>query len=84
MKIIPLSTRLSSTRGFQCDLGKKGGKRAICASVNQKRSLMSPLLFEAVNHAAPQKSMHPDPIACEGWAQAGPRANNNPFVQINA
>ncbi|WP_228461941.1 polysaccharide pyruvyl transferase family protein [Paracoccus liaowanqingii] len=35
--------------------------RAICASVSQKRSFMSPLRFRAVNHAAQRKSMHPDP-----------------------
>ncbi|SDY10487.1 tyrosine-type recombinase/integrase, partial [Tritonibacter mobilis] len=31
------------------------------SSVSQKRSLMSPLLFGAVNHAARPRSMHPDP-----------------------
>ncbi len=34
--------------------------RANCASVSQKTSLTSPLSFRAVNHAAKQKSMHPD------------------------
>ena len=35
MKIIPLSTRLSSTQGLPWDFGKKGPRRAICASVSQ-------------------------------------------------
>ena len=40
MKIMPLSTRLSSTRGLPWLLGKKGFRRSICASVSQKRLLI--------------------------------------------
>ncbi len=40
MKIIPLRTRLSSTRGLPWLLGKKGSRRSICASVSQKRLLI--------------------------------------------
>ena len=40
MKIIPLSTRRSSTRGLPWDFGKQGSRRAICASDSQKRSDM--------------------------------------------
>ncbi len=32
-----------------CDFGKQGSSRAFCASVSQKRLLMSPLAFRAVN-----------------------------------
>ncbi len=40
MKTMPLNTRRSSTRGLPWDLGKKGSRRAICASDSQKRSDM--------------------------------------------
>ena len=40
MKMIPLSTSRSLTRDFSCDLGKKGSRRAIWASVSQNRSAM--------------------------------------------
>jgi hypothetical protein len=39
IKIVPLGTRRSSTRGLPRFLGKKGSGRAICASVSQKRLL---------------------------------------------
>jgi len=38
-KIIPLNARRSSTRGVPWPLGKKHWRRAICASVSQKRLL---------------------------------------------
>jgi hypothetical protein len=47
--------------GLPWDFGKKGLRRAICASFNQKRSDMSPLSFRTVNHADPSKSMGPEP-----------------------
>ncbi|MFW8637524.1 ATP-binding cassette domain-containing protein, partial [Cribrihabitans pelagius] len=40
---------------------KKGSRRAICASVSQKRSDMVTARFRAVNHADSRKSMGPDP-----------------------
>ncbi|WP_295180097.1 hypothetical protein, partial [Shimia sp.] len=43
------------------DLGKKGSRRAICASVNQKRSDMFTARFQTVKHAIRRKSMGPDP-----------------------
>lgn len=50
MKIILLNTRGSSTRGFPRNLGKKGSRRAICASVSQNR----PGMFSAhVSSRAP-------------------------------
>jgi len=61
MKIIPLRTRRSSKRGLACDFAKKGSRRAICASLSQKRSHMSPLVIRTVNHASKRKSMGPDP-----------------------
>jgi hypothetical protein len=60
MKIIPLNTRHSSTLGLPWDFGKKGSRRAIRASLNHKRSDMSPLCFHAVNHYARLKSIGPD------------------------
>ncbi|MFW8637435.1 hypothetical protein, partial [Cribrihabitans pelagius] len=42
-------------------LGKKGSRRAICASVSQKRSDMVTARFRAVNHTDSRKSMGPDP-----------------------
>jgi hypothetical protein len=56
----PLNTRLSSTRGFPWDFGKKGSSLAICASLSQQRSLNARSVFGAVNHAARQKLVHPD------------------------
>ena len=61
MKIIPLNTRRSSTRGLPCDLGKKGSRRAICSSLNQKRSDMVTARFRTVNLAHKRKSMGPEP-----------------------
>lgn len=61
MKIMPLRTRRSSTRGLPWGFGKKGSKRAICASSNQYRSLISPLDFRPMNHFAMRKSMGTDP-----------------------
>ncbi|WP_295179830.1 hypothetical protein, partial [Shimia sp.] len=46
------------------DLGKKGSRRAICASVNQKRSDMFTARFQTVKHAIRRKSMGPDPNIC--------------------
>ena len=40
MKIIPLNTRRSSTRGLPWLFGKNGINRAICSSVSQKRLLI--------------------------------------------
>ena len=40
MKIIPLNTRLSSTRGTPWDSDQNGLRRSICASVNQNKSAM--------------------------------------------
>ena len=77
MNIIPLNTRRSSTRGLPWDFGKKGSRRAICASVSQKRSLMLPLRFGAVNHAAKRKSMGPDPRALSRRS-----TNCRPFFSI--
>ena len=57
MKIIPLDTHRSSTRGLPWDFGKKGSRRAICASVSQKRSDMVTDRFRAVNHATKRKSI---------------------------
>ncbi len=34
-ELIPLNTRLSSTRGLPCDFRKKGESLAICSSVSQ-------------------------------------------------
>src|SRR6056297_1405529 len=45
MNIIPLKTRLSSTRGLPWDLGKQGSRRAIRSSLSQKRSDMFTALF---------------------------------------
>ncbi|WP_295179938.1 hypothetical protein, partial [Shimia sp.] len=45
------------------DLGKKGSRRAICASVNQKRSDMFTARFQTVKHAIRRKSMGPDPMS---------------------
>jgi len=60
-------TRRSSTRGLPWDLGKKGSRRAICASVNQKRSDMFTARFQTVKHAMRRKAMGPDPnIPAEG------------------
>jgi hypothetical protein len=39
-KIMPLSTRLSSTRGPPCDTGKHGFNRSICAPLSQHKSLL--------------------------------------------
>jgi hypothetical protein len=48
MKIIPLSTRRSSTRGLPWLLEKNGRSRSICASVSQKRLLiLTPVNAEA-------------------------------------
>ncbi len=52
MKIIPLRTRKSSTRGLPWLLGKNGRSRAICSSVSQKRLLiLPPHILAALNHA---------------------------------
>ncbi len=40
MNIIPVSTRRSPTRGLPWNFWKKSSRRAICASVSQKRSDM--------------------------------------------
>ena len=45
MKIIPLRTRKSSTRGLPWLLGKNGRSRAICSSVSQKRLLILPPIY---------------------------------------
>ena len=47
MNIMPLITRLSSTRGLPWDFGKKGSSLAICVSLSQYRSLMSSLRFRS-------------------------------------
>ena len=39
-QIMPLNTRLSSTRETPCDEGKNGFNRSICPPFNQNRSLM--------------------------------------------
>ena len=40
MKIMPLSTRWSSTLGLPWLFGKNGFNRSICASVNQNKLLI--------------------------------------------
>jgi hypothetical protein len=40
MKIMPLKTRRSSTRGLPWLFGKNGFNRSICSSVSQKRLLI--------------------------------------------
>ena len=56
-----LNTRLSSTRGLPWDFGKKvSAWPSVHRSASKGRSCHRSV-FGAVNHAAQQKSMHPDP-----------------------
>ena len=61
MKIMPLKTRLSSTRGRPWLFGKYGRRRAICASVSQNRLLMHVVSSRSLNHDQRRQSMGPDP-----------------------
>ncbi len=68
MKIIPLRTCRSSTRGLPRDFGKYWRSRSTCASDSQKRSLIIPPHFESLNHVASCRSnrfMGPD-SSCAG------------------
>lgn len=61
MNIIPLSTRLSSTRGIPCDFGKKGLRRFIWASDSKKDHSYRCSCLETVIQTSIIKSMGPDP-----------------------
>jgi len=63
MKIVPLRTRLLSTRSVPRDFGKYGRSRSTCASDHQNKSLIIPPHFEGLNHVASRRSkrfMGPD------------------------
>lgn len=60
-KIMPPGTRGSSTRILPWLLGKKGERRAICASVSQNRLLIRRGSTDLPNHVKKAQSISPDP-----------------------
>lgn len=64
--------------------GKKGRRRAVSASLSQKRSDMSPLCFRVPAHALPLKSTGPGPRLFERPAPHSIRLPTSPMSQCGS